>query len=101
MRKTFRQPHALAALVVAILMGQLSGCATTSAQTSPTEYAATMPDAQGNSEETAQPQHVETEVIDERYADVWEKSNTPAPLMYMTMPKSANSVTFSMISKSL
>lgn len=73
MRKTFRQPSALAALVVAILTAQLSGCATTSAQTSPTEYAAALPEAEGNSEDTAQPQHVETNIIDERYTDVWEK----------------------------
>lgn len=72
MRKTFRQPHALAAMVIAMLMAQLSGCATTSAQTSPTEFGAGLPEAEDHSE-SAEPQSVEAEVIDERYADVWEK----------------------------
>jgi len=73
MRKTFRQPSALAALVVAILTAQLSGCATTSAQTSPMEFATTAPEAEGNSGDTTQSHHDKKEVVDERYADVWEK----------------------------
>ncbi|MFB2774287.1 LysM peptidoglycan-binding domain-containing protein [Shewanella xiamenensis] len=73
MRKTFRQPSALAVLMIAMLTAQLSGCATTSAQTSPMEFATTAPEAEGDSGDTTQSHHDKKEVVDERYADVWEK----------------------------
>lgn len=62
MRKTFRQPHALAAMVIAMLMAQLSGCATTSAQTSPTEFGAGLPEAEDHSE-SAEPQSVDRKSV--------------------------------------
>lgn len=73
MRKTFRQSNALVALVLAMLMAQLTGCATPSTPTSATELDAALLEEDDEDGEQAEPQTEEEETIDQTYADVWEK----------------------------
>lgn len=72
MRKHFRQTHSFTVLMLAIFMSQLSGCASTSASPSVSEFNATTAEHRSDSS-AAQDTHSTPEPVVEPYADVWEK----------------------------
>lgn len=73
MRKNFRQMHAFAVLMLAMLTAHLSGCVATSADNAPTEFTATTPEEIGKSDHSAQETSDTPEPVEEQYSDVWEK----------------------------
>ncbi|MCL1091891.1 LysM peptidoglycan-binding domain-containing protein [Shewanella profunda] len=73
MRKHFRQTHAFAVLMLAMLMAQLSGCVATSSDTSPTEFTTTTPEETNNDSHSVQDASSTPEPIEAQYSDVWEK----------------------------
>ncbi|RBP79783.1 LysM repeat protein [Shewanella putrefaciens] len=72
MRTHFRQTHSFTVLMLAMLMALLSGCATTSASPSTTEFNAAASDVSNDNDHSPQ-QHQTPPAVVEQYSDVWEK----------------------------
>ncbi|PIW61496.1 LysM peptidoglycan-binding domain-containing protein [Shewanella sp. CG12_big_fil_rev_8_21_14_0_65_47_15] len=73
MRKPFRQMHSFTLLMLAMLMAQLSGCATTSASPSTTDFSAPANEVSSDNEHSQQQQQHTPPAVVEQYSDVWEK----------------------------
>lgn len=73
MRKHFRQTHSFTVLMLAMFVAQLSGCATTSASPSTTEFSAPANDVSNGSDHSPQHQQHTPPAVVEQYSDVWEK----------------------------
>ncbi|MBU1391408.1 MAG: LysM peptidoglycan-binding domain-containing protein [Gammaproteobacteria bacterium] len=73
MRKHFRQTHSFTVLMLAMFVAQLSGCATTSASPSTTEFNAPANDVSNANEHSPQHQQHTPPAVIEQYSDVWEK----------------------------
>ncbi|QYJ78426.1 LysM peptidoglycan-binding domain-containing protein [Shewanella acanthi] len=73
MRKTFRHPHAFAALLLTLLAAHLGGCATSAAQPSQAEFDAVTPAIDTDHNSAQEHNSPLEEVVHEQYSDVWEK----------------------------
>ncbi|WP_198781183.1 LysM peptidoglycan-binding domain-containing protein [Shewanella putrefaciens] len=72
MRIPFRQMHSFTVLMLAMFMAQLSGCATTSASPSTTDFSAPADEVSKDNKDSKQ-QHEAPPAVVEQYSDVWEK----------------------------
>lgn len=76
MGKYFHQMHSFKVFMLAMLMAQLSGCVTTSAKPSTTEFNAPANEVDSNnlhSPQQQQQQHLAAPTVVEQYSNVWEK----------------------------